>query len=104
MTNPGKPGSPSLNSGKRGLPLKGNFPEETTTPPRLAPLPAIHLVAEWTTMSAPYAGEGGSVSRDDGEGGEQQQVGLTCSNGLTRYPPAPIVLCKVEAIMSGLKY
>jgi hypothetical protein len=28
-------------------------PPETTTPPMVVPCPPIHLVADWTTMSAP---------------------------------------------------
>jgi len=36
------------------LPLvQSNVPESTMTPPMLVPWPPIHLVAEWTTMSAP---------------------------------------------------
>ena len=40
---------------KGNLPLapQSNLPESTMTPPMEVPWPPIHLVADWTTMSAP---------------------------------------------------
>ena len=45
-----------LNSGNRARALslvQSNLPASITTPPMAVPWPPIHLVAEWTTMSAP---------------------------------------------------
>ena len=40
---------------KRGEAAQSNLPLSTTTPPMAVPWPPIHLVAEWTTMSAPHS-------------------------------------------------
>lgn len=35
--------------------IKSNFPLSTITPPIVVPWPPMNLVAEWTTISAPYS-------------------------------------------------
>ena len=52
--NPWYDGSGAVNSGKFPFP-QSNFPESTTMPPIEVPWPPMNLVAEWTTMSAPWS-------------------------------------------------
>lgn len=51
---PWYPADGSINCGNRAAFLpQSNLPLSTTTPPMVVPCPPIHLVALWTTMSAP---------------------------------------------------
>merc|ERR1712070_862160 len=71
---PWQPSEGSVIWGKRfrasGVP-QSNLPASTTTPPMVVPWPPIHLVAEWTIISAPW------------------------SIGRQKYPPAPNVLSTI---------
>lgn len=53
--SPWYPSLGSVNPGNRPLAAQSNLPPSTMTPAIVVPCPPIHLVALWTTMSAPWA-------------------------------------------------